>query len=520
MIARSQTARSQITGSQIIGKSTVALLGVALALGMSAAAHAQDMSVLLEVVEPPEPAEDADDEDGDEDAEPQGPYFRAQIDVSRPGLTPDDFVLEDLDADPPVRQKASEVTRYRDSDQPMAMVLLVQGNFRWMGNEMYTDRNDPEAGTVYDGAFRGLGPAIDTLAEVGPSGSMASLYVYQDGQAVVRQPMGEASSLSGGALGSQRDYEDAISKPLLVGLDEAWKVLAEASGYRRVLVVLGDGTDDRADISGDLRRSIEQFRDIGAEVYTIHYVPVADDGPQGQENMRNLGFSGHYAATSRDNFRSMADTIAGQIGSRYFVTFPGDEFVFDGTTREMLVEAGGREMTQPVDVPVWERPEPAAPRSWAWLWWLLGIILLAGIVVAIVIVLKNRPAKVAAPVMEEPAAPLPQKTVMLGAGGNEDAMPIVGWIVPLSGPTQYHTFKLLHGATKLGTGGASHIYIQDSYMSTEHAEIVSSPQGFVLQDSGSTNGVYVNQQRVQSHELVDNDVFTLGQTEFKFKSIN
>lgn len=497
----------------------VALATAALCFGGVATAHAQDVRVELEVIEPEEPDEEA----ADEDEQTLVPSFRGQIDVGRPGLTAEDFVLEDLDADPPVREQASEVTRYRDGDQPMAMVVLVQGNFRWMGNEMYTDRDDPDAGTVYDGAFRGLGPAIDILADVGPSGSIAGLYVYKDGQAVARQPMDDASSLSGAALGSQRDYRDAISKPLLVGLEEAWKELAEASGYRRVLVVLGDGTDDRADIGADLRRWLEQFQDIDAEVYTIHYVPVADDGPQGQENLRNLGYSGHFAATSRDNFRSFADTIAGTIGSRYFVIFPGDEFTFDGTTREFLIEAGGREVMQSIAVPVFERPEPDEGGSLAWLWWLLAILLVVGIVVAIVIVLKNRPAKPAAPVMEEPAAaapPAPQKTVMLGVGGNEDAMPIVGWIVPLSGPTQYHTFKLLQGSTKIGTGGEAHIYIQDGYMSTEHAEIVCSPQGFVLQDLGSTNGVYVNQQRVQTHELFDNDVFTLGQTEFKFKSIN
>jgi pSer/pThr/pTyr-binding forkhead associated (FHA) protein len=39
-------------------------------------------------------------------------------------------------------------------------------------------------------------------------------------------------------------------------------------------------------------------------------------------------------------------------------------------------------------------------------------------------------------------------------------------------------------------------------------------------DKGSTNGTMVLGKRVQAHELVDNDVFTLGKTDFKFKSIN
>jgi pSer/pThr/pTyr-binding forkhead associated (FHA) protein len=43
--------------------------------------------------------------------------------------------------------------------------------------------------------------------------------------------------------------------------------------------------------------------------------------------------------------------------------------------------------------------------------------------------------------------------------------------------------------------------------------------GFSLIDPGSTNGCYVNDKRVQKHDLVDNDTITLGKTNFKFKSI-
>jgi pSer/pThr/pTyr-binding forkhead associated (FHA) protein len=57
-------------------------------------------------------------------------------------------------------------------------------------------------------------------------------------------------------------------------------------------------------------------------------------------------------------------------------------------------------------------------------------------------------------------------------------------------------------------------------MSTIHAEIVCKQQGFVLNDLGSTNGTFVNERKVTEHELVDNDTFVLGKTEFKFKSIN
>ena len=39
----------------------------------------------------------------------------------------------------------------------------------------------------------------------------------------------------------------------------------------------------------------------------------------------------------------------------------------------------------------------------------------------------------------------PMKTIMLGIGGGEDSLPVVGWVVPLAGPNQFQTFKLHAG---------------------------------------------------------------------------
>jgi pSer/pThr/pTyr-binding forkhead associated (FHA) protein len=47
-----------------------------------------------------------------------------------------------------------------------------------------------------------------------------------------------------------------------------------------------------------------------------------------------------------------------------------------------------------------------------------------------------------------------------------------------------------------------------------------SPNGFTLIDNNSTNGTFVNERRVQRHELIDNDVIKFGKTDCKFKTIN
>jgi pSer/pThr/pTyr-binding forkhead associated (FHA) protein len=112
------------------------------------------------------------------------------------------------------------------------------------------------------------------------------------------------------------------------------------------------------------------------------------------------------------------------------------------------------------------------------------------------------------------------KTVMIGAGGDSDGFPIVGWLVALNGVDAYKTQRLRAGLTKIGTAPPSDLIVNDGFMSTEHCQITCSPAGFTLIDNGATNGCYVNDRKIQKHDLVDNDVITLGKTNFKFKSIN
>ena len=95
---------------------------------------------------------------------------------------------------------------------------------------------------------------------------------------------------------------------------------------------------------------------------------------------------------------------------------------------------------------------------------------------------------------------------------------IIGVNRILSSP--YRTQRLKAGLTKIGTAAPADIIVNDGFMSTDHCHVQCSPAGFVLVDNGATNGSYVNDRKVQKHELVDNDVITLGKTNFKFKSIN
>ena len=486
-------------------------------------AHAQQIAVNLTVQEAPPTQPDGKPEKGG----PPPPIFRAVVVNAIPGLAAEQFTLRQDDIDVPVAITADKVKDYVQSDDPMVLVMLIQGDERWMGNETHIDPEDPD---YMEGAYQGLGPALDALANAGPPGSQAAVLIYSLGRADPKLPMGPASQLSASALGSQKDYQGNINVPLLVGLDESLNLFDKNPGYRKILVVVGDGTGQEEDIAEGLKERITKLQQRKVESFSIFYESIVSGSPEGQNNMKRIGYSEAKAATSRDNFETFAKQFVERIGARYYATFPGCTakkpqtcFKMDGEVHDFVLKAGEMESDViSLKTPSFEKVEPEPTSLW-WLWLLLGLLLVGLIIVIVVMVARNRPPPAPEPVYVDvppPPAPVAQKTMMINAGTGDSGMPIVGWIVPLTGANQYQTFKLLYGVTKIGTGMDCNIVVQDQFMSHYHCEIICSPMGFTLKDGGSTNGTLVNERRVGSHELVDNDMITMGKTNFKFKSIN
>jgi pSer/pThr/pTyr-binding forkhead associated (FHA) protein len=53
-------------------------------------------------------------------------------------------------------------------------------------------------------------------------------------------------------------------------------------------------------------------------------------------------------------------------------------------------------------------------------------------------------------------------------------------------------------------------------VSREHARILVSGNTVVVEDLGSTNGIFVNAVRVDRQELRHGDLVTVGETQFRF----
>jgi hypothetical protein len=113
---------------------------------------------------------------------------------------------------------------------------------------------------------------------------------------------------------------------------------------------------------------------------------------------------------------------------------------------------------------------------------------------------------------------LKTQAFVLDQSGGPGSMQLLGWIIPLQGPQKGELFTL-QPTTIIGTDPKCNIVLQDKFMSSKHAEIKAENGMWVLRDSGSTNGTYVNNKRIDRHELVDNDFVKFGSAMLKFKSL-
>jgi hypothetical protein len=75
------------------------------------------------------------------------------------------------------------------------------------------------------------------------------------------------------------------------------------------------------------------------------------------------------------------------------------------------------------------------------------------------------------------------------------------------------------GAT-IGRSAASGIFLDDVTVSRKHATIVKSGKDFMLKDSGSLNGTYINNVSVSEHTLVSGDEFQIGKFHLLFIGSN
>jgi pSer/pThr/pTyr-binding forkhead associated (FHA) protein len=87
-------------------------------------------------------------------------------------------------------------------------------------------------------------------------------------------------------------------------------------------------------------------------------------------------------------------------------------------------------------------------------------------------------------------------------------------LVVSRGPSAGVTYVLKEGNTTVGRHPESDIFLNDVTVSRQHCRFIVSPESMILEDSGSTNGTYVNDERVDEIGLIAGDEVLIGRFHF------
>jgi hypothetical protein len=484
-------------------------------LGATPALAESQVEVFLTVKSPEPTAKDKDN----------APQIEATI-VGGPTVPVEKFTLVEPGAKVPYVVKAVNLRPFTAGTETIAVAFVFNGQEVWIGNDDYEPEESPAR---YLGILKNLKTALQTVpfSTAGPAGSKGVLISYGD-KAEVKIPMGPLANITSEALGTQKDYNKKFGTAMVEGINLALAELHNVTASRKALVVICDGNDTNPEAAkSQLVNLKKQAAQDKIQTFAIIYKgQLSEPGNVVTTMIPN--------ATTVDNAEGIATAIKAilsRMADRYYLTFPGFDpktkqgLPWDGKSHDLVVKID-KDETDPVTLtlsPVWN-----PPKKGSFPWWILFVVVGALLLIIILAVVFGRKKEVPAPMpmqmapgpVEAPKPAGPMKTVMIGVGGDQDGFPVVGWLVPLNGQDAYKTFRCRSGGTKIGTAPPSDIVVNDGFMSTEHCQINASPAGFTLIDGGSTNGSYVNDRKVSKHDLVDNDVITLGKTNFKFKSIN
>src|SRR6478609_7752436 len=97
-----------------------------------------------------------------------------------------------------------------------------------------------------------------------------------------------------------------------------------------------------------------------------------------------------------------------------------------------------------------------------------------------------------------------------------------GPVAPATSPDPLSRFPLLEidgqrynltgAATTIGRGAEADIVVDDNGVSRSHIRLEVTPEGTILTDLGSTNGTFVEEQRITEVTLVDGNAIRIGRT--------
>ncbi len=89
-------------------------------------------------------------------------------------------------------------------------------------------------------------------------------------------------------------------------------------------------------------------------------------------------------------------------------------------------------------------------------------------------------------------------------------------LIEIEGSDIGRSFKIVNNMVLIGRSDACDVVLASDSVSRKHAVIQKHNGDYIIFDNGSTNGLYVNYQKVKSQILKDSDTIRIGAYVFKF----
>ena len=359
--------------------------------------------------------------------------------------------------------------------------------------------------------------------------------------------------------------DNSVADPVLLdGIDRALVALKKAQPehqgrpLRKMIVVVGDGRDADADHDRITRTATRAAKE-GVRIHTLAYSPADMRRPLlvlGELSKKSFGtlrWPGQGRKPLPETWNGAFKQLADEINKQYVITFfagaPGsDEDV--GSKKIHIVTAGRTEaVSNELKVP--DAPTCAGapcetgycaddtcvafggvkPSSGkAILRWVLiivgglvGVLVLLAFAGWLITKRQERQANPRHPMapahqfhpMNQPAMAAASQHYAVHQGLLPSGRPIPGLLV-MTGPRTGERLTLRNGFL-VGGQPASDLAIQDGYTSGNHAQFTMDLEGnCMVVDLGSTNGTFINGQRISNSPLQHGMTIQIGATELRF----
>jgi Mg-chelatase subunit ChlD len=454
-------------GVPVRGRSLSVAVGIALLFSVSGAARGEDAAVEIS--------------DIDAGAFPEVVLHVRVLDGAGrniPGLKGNDFkVFEDGQ---PVQELKTDLVFLKEEGLGVVLAIDISGSM---------------SGAPLKAA---KGSALDFIDRLSPQ-DVSAVVTFGDRVSTVVRPGGNPDPAIQ-ALGAS----DATTH-LYDGILSAAELAGKMGTDRRAVVVLTDGRDEGSSIG------LEGLLNRLPPTVSIHVIGFRSSGSFQPDPMRRIAAetSGLYLSTAKaEHLLDLYRQLAEELHSDYLLSYVAPEK--PASTREVAVAVslpqGERQATSrysPPAAPPEVEQEEEAGTPWLWIGLAAGALTLSIILLVVLFVRSKSRAR----------GEMPPE-------GRPEARPPVGAGLVTAGPylvSGLYQFPLTATDVVIGRDPGAGIRLDDPRVSRLHARIYRNPDGLIVQDLGSANGTFLNDDRVEASFLADGDRLRIGDTEFLFR---